>query len=948
MKEKVTSYKNRIVALILTFVIFGNFVFDMTADRKICLGEEVLLHSTTSFSSDNTSAEADAGKEYQLGKDAALAAEQKTVTLVSDTPDSEGSLSITQPISITDGFSTVGKFSMGEGETLFTGELQFLLIGIGNMAVNRLKLAIYRKSDTELGVSLEKETETESETDTTSGSTETEEAGSMADEEEDTQNDPQTTSKQEQTFQDFTTKGKTDLYCWIDYHTKTDTSKEQFQLFLSHTSERPETPQATFEDTGLIEQVGSDFNFVIAAKNPETAGQKVDISRLFFDDSCHTDGIDISAYESNDEENRIQAYSTETEIAKLTYTLTIHYQKEDQTKIAEDYSQTYEEGKAYVVVSPQVEGYTAGQTIVRGTMAGENTELTVTYYQKILYTDLPGPPDADILSQSDPQDVWAKTGESDTEEIYENTSRPLAVNIKRWDESSLEGTKVLGYQMLYVGPTGYEINAVYQTFFDQELQVENATALQVQQYLTGKNNEEMVKLIGRILTYTKENNIASVTTATGTNGRASSLSEEELAEKLKGVDTNDYDAVAAALDLGDTPKIVLDCSRRYEQTRGYYGGYGYYLLYAEDSAGEEYVMAELNSANPESSVYLKQNKLSLIKEVGKPDYSLHEDVVFTISATLPNLEGITELSQYQYFVTDLYDPSLTPQFDTMTVQAVAADNTAVALTLNDDYTITEGENTWKLDCNFSQGTHLKDNQQKNKTLRICYKAKLNENAILAGYGNTNSAKLTYTENPANASSAVSETELSTVKCFTYQIELHKIGSDNSNLKDAAFEVRDANGEQMFFTQGSMGTYFPTEKTADKAKSVVTTDEEGLVNIFGLGSGEFTFKEVTAPTGYLRIPEFTINITPTYDENLQTLRTLESNTPDNAYLQSVEVKKDSGKIAAIVIDPAESGALPLTGGRGRLLIYVSGIGLITAGIATAVKRKRSSKKKKKGE
>ena len=69
-----------------------------------------------------------------------------------------------------------------------------------------------------------------------------------------------------------------------------------------------------------------------------------------------------------------------TSNAVPTYTLTIHYvYAENNATAAADHVEALAEGAAYSVASPVINGYTASQTIVAGTMPAQDVEVTVTY-----------------------------------------------------------------------------------------------------------------------------------------------------------------------------------------------------------------------------------------------------------------------------------------------------------------------------------------------------------------------------------------------------------------------------------------------------------------------------------------------------------------------------------------------------------------------------------------
>ncbi len=64
----------------------------------------------------------------------------------------------------------------------------------------------------------------------------------------------------------------------------------------------------------------------------------------------------------------------------VTHTLTIHYvYAETGEPVVADYTGTFAEGAAYSVPSPEIDGYTADQTVVAGTMGTADITVTVTY-----------------------------------------------------------------------------------------------------------------------------------------------------------------------------------------------------------------------------------------------------------------------------------------------------------------------------------------------------------------------------------------------------------------------------------------------------------------------------------------------------------------------------------------------------------------------------------------
>lgn len=871
MKKITVSCNNRILAVFLTIALLCYAGLSLLFAGIQSLGNEVLYISTTSFTDTNTASSGSA-KEYQMSGTAKLTQEEM-VELVPNTAGAEGTLASGKRITITDGFSTAFKLHMGEGDRFLAGSIHVLLTGTGDYAGNNIGFDIY-KSDDDIGTSVRKITGSQEES-------------------------------QEISLADFTETGtvETDLYCWLDYSVETD----NLQVFLSDTSERPETPQAVYKGLGVTAHIGNSCYIEFTAKNPDDASQQVSICSFFLNNKYSSEGIDISVFE---ETESVDTYRNSYSIHEVTYTLTIHYVYEKGGTAAKDYTGIYTEGQAYSVSSPDISGYAPDTSTVKGIIGTADVELTVTYSKILKYSDLPGTPTADITSQSNPEDIWAKVESTDTvatEDTYENTSRPVMITASRWDDSSMAGVEVSAFQLLYMGTDGYVVNEAYQSFFDEKTGVTGVTALDVQKWLLSMNNQGTIAFIEDALQYIQDKSIPAISGTLGTVGSTS---------------------------------VTLDCSRRYEQSKGYFGGYGYYILYSEDDAGMEYALSEFTSQNPEISIYLKGNSLSLVKQVGKQDYSMNEDIVFTISSTIPNLEDAVRIEDYRYFITDTFSEGITPQMDTLTVQVVDADKTTLTLSKSDDYFVTLNNNTVTVNCDFATGTHLKNNQQKGKTLRINYKASLNENAVIASTGNENKASLTYIANPAETVYESKTTEESRVVVFTYQLEMRKVGSDSLNLGNVPFGVYDQSGNILYFVKGTDGVYRPAKESSEGALSQITTADDGTLYIEGVGTGEYTFREMEAPAGYLIIPEFTLTVSPAYLDSSVTALTAE--VDDRSYIRSIDCYLSNGKILFVVLDPVQAGQLPRTGGTGRILCYLAGGILAGAGIVARGVRHRKEK------
>ena len=67
---------------------------------------------------------------------------------------------------------------------------------------------------------------------------------------------------------------------------------------------------------------------------------------------------------------------------KNVFTLTIHYVYADNSKAAEDHTESVAFSNSYTVISPTIDGYTADKPVVSGTMPAKNVDVTVTYTKR--------------------------------------------------------------------------------------------------------------------------------------------------------------------------------------------------------------------------------------------------------------------------------------------------------------------------------------------------------------------------------------------------------------------------------------------------------------------------------------------------------------------------------------------------------------------------------------
>lgn len=197
-----------------------------------------------------------------------------------------------------------------------------------------------------------------------------------------------------------------------------------------------------------------------------------------------------------------------------------------------------------------------------------------------------------------------------------------------------------------------------------------------------------------------------------------------------------------------------------------------------------------------------------------------------------------------------------------------------------------------------------------KYVEVIYTAKLNANAVVAGTGNINTAKLEW---QPNGKSTWANTPEDNATVFTYNVTIEKIDAANNDtkLKDAEFEIYD--------NADCSGTALATAKTGDDGKAKFTTKIADETVEYKFKEGTYYIKETKAPAGY----------------NL------------SSAIVSVDINEGTSDTTAeftVKVISNTKSVLPQTGGEGTMVFTIVGIALILAAgvLFVIVMRKRASK------
>lgn len=319
------------------------------------------------------------------------------------------------------------------------------------------------------------------------------------------------------------------------------------------------------------------------------------------------------------------------------------------------------------------------------------------------------------------------------------------------------------------------------------------------------------------------------------------------------------------------------------------------------------------------------------------DAKIGDTLTFTLTSTIP------DMSAYDTYTFNFKD-TLSKGLTFGQVKSVKVEN--VTLTENTDYTVTTApaDNGKTLLTVAMKDFKTKQQANAGKKITVTYTATLNENAVVGGAGNVNSAKIQYSNNPST--NGTGESEPSKVRVFTYGFTVDKYtgdyGENATRLAGAEFTLAHKDGSAISFVQVSAGSatanaVYRVAKAGETGTTTITTPANGKVVFEGLKNGEYTLTETKAPAGYNKLAS-AIGVKVNGQNNGSdttnaTVTITYNNDNGNDYNQTasngvIPVQNKSGAI------------LPGTGGMGTIAFTVIGVLVIALGVAWTLKRKNA--------
>lgn len=289
-------------------------------------------------------------------------------------------------------------------------------------------------------------------------------------------------------------------------------------------------------------------------------------------------------------------------------------------------------------------------------------------------------------------------------------------------------------------------------------------------------------------------------------------------------------------------------------------------------------------------------------------FNIGDEYSYILTATLPTYP--TNATNKTYVIEDVMDAGIT--FNGLDKMKIT-DNVELNNT-NGEFTDVNGNVVANVSISGQTLTIDVDvDYVKTNTLTIEYKAKLNEDAVIGGTGNVNTATLTYSNDPyhvinptVNAMNTI-EAEPAETTAYTYGIEILKYVIENEKSVSESLKLDDA--------------VFKVINTDTNKEYEITTSDGGKVLLTGIEEGTYSITEIKVPAGYI--------INENIDDITVDANTIESTTPKTQGHYYLEIPN----MPAIV--------LPFTGGIGTIVFTVVGLCIVLVGsIAYVIYRKKS--------
>ena len=336
---------------------------------------------------------------------------------------------------------------------------------------------------------------------------------------------------------------------------------------------------------------------------------------------------------------------------------------------------------------------------------------------------------------------------------------------------------------------------------------------------------------------------------------------------------------------------------------------GYYLV--DTSLG---TLCSLDTTTPDAEMFEKNEQPPVKKEV-KEDSTGNwgDENTAEIGQTVEFQTTIgAKPGAESYVLHDVMSAGLTLDPDSIEATGLTKGQDA---TSGDYHVVTTGLNDG---CTFEVVFHQSylDTITTDTDIVVTYDAVVNENAVIAGDGNSNKTQLKFGEDSDY------ETTWDETKTYTFKVDVVKTDGDNKVLDGAQFKLFNAKtgGDEIALVKVSDGVYRLAKDGETGVEYITTVD--GQLEIKGFDANtNYYLEETKAPDGYNKLAE-RVEIA-VKDANLE-----------------ASVSNDTWQSGGVHVVNHTGSLLPATGGMGTTIFYVAGGAIVIAAAATIAYRKRA--------
>lgn len=336
---------------------------------------------------------------------------------------------------------------------------------------------------------------------------------------------------------------------------------------------------------------------------------------------------------------------------------------------------------------------------------------------------------------------------------------------------------------------------------------------------------------------------------------------------------------------------------------------GYYLV--DTTVG---TLCSLNTTNP-NAVMEEKNVLPPVEKKVKEDSTGNwgDENTAEIGQTVEFQTTIgAKPGAESYVLHDVMSAGLTLDPDSIVATGLTKGQDA---NTGDYHVVTTGLNDG---CTFEVVFHQSylDTIAKDTDIVVTYSAVLNENAVIAGDGNSNKTQLKFGEDSDY------ETTWDETKTYTFKVDVVKTDEKDKVLDGAQFKLYNdkTGGNEIALVKVSDGVY-RLAKDGENGVEYITT-VNGQLEIKGFDANtNYYLEETKAPDGYNKLPE-RVEIA-VKEANLD-----------------ATVSNDTWQSGGVHVVNKTGSLLPTTGGIGTTIFYALGGALVLGVIAVFLARKRA--------